>query len=83
MPEADRELFRRLRHVRIERRGIVAVLQTPSWEILFGDGSRLDAKLAGMVSTLRSEVPDNGALIDLRYDGMVVVGSIDEDELED
>jgi cell division septal protein FtsQ len=80
LPDADGALYRRLSHVRVETRGIVAVLNTPEWEILFGDSGELDAKLAGMVSILKRDVPPNGAVIDLRYDGMVVVGSKEDSE---
>ncbi len=77
LPQADLALYRRLDHVRLEPRGVVAVLDTPHWEIIFGDASRLDAKLAGMVSILRVEPPEPRSLIDLRYGNMVVVNAAD------
>lgn len=79
LPGADAELYRRLAHLRIESRGVVAVLDAPPWEIIFGDASRLDAKLAGMVSILRHELPEPHSLIDLRYEDMVVVGVADSE----
>jgi len=78
--QADRDLYRRLDHLRVERRGVVAVLEAPDWEIIFGDASRLDTKLASMVSILKHELPEPGALIDLRYEAMVVVRDAGNDD---
>ena len=78
LPRADPDLYRRLDHVRVETRGVVAVLATPRWQILFGDASRLDAKLAGMASTVKRDLPEPRSLIDLRYEHMVVVGAADD-----
>jgi len=75
LPQSDRELYHRLDHLRLEARGLVAIIESPDWEIIFGDASRLDAKLAGMVSILEHELPGPGALIDLRYEAMVVVNA--------
>ncbi len=84
LPRADPDLHRRVDHLRVEQRGVVAVLSAPRWEIIFGDASRLDAKLAGMVSILKRELPEPRSLIDLRYEGMVVVGAADsEDDSEE
>jgi len=79
LPQADPDLYRRLDHLRVEPRGVVAVLDAPHWEIIFGDASRLDAKLAGMVSILKRELPAPRAVIDLRYAHMVVVGAADNE----
>ena len=79
MPSADPDLYRRLDHLRIESRGVIAVLSAPQWEIIFGDASRLDGKLAGMVSILKRELPGPRSLIDLRYADMVVVGAADSE----
>lgn len=78
LPRTDHALYQRLLHLRLEPRGMVAVLDTPNWEIVFGDARRLDAKLAGLVSILSRELPPAGALIDLRYAGMVVVAATDQ-----
>ena len=72
---ADRELYQRIDHLRLESRGVVAVLEAPDWEIIFGDARRLDAKLASMVFILKHELPAPGSLIDLRYETMVVVSA--------
>ncbi|NKB90276.1 MAG: FtsQ-type POTRA domain-containing protein [Acidobacteria bacterium] len=75
LPEADRDLYANVDHIRIEVRGVVVVLEQPQWEIVFGDSAQLDARLRGMVDVVQAEHPGPTASIDLRYAGQVVINA--------
>jgi hypothetical protein len=74
MTHADGGVPHTVRHLRLDDAGVVLV--AARLEIVVGDGSDMDSKMAAVRSLLRANPPVEPSIIDARYQDMLVVTAL-------